>query len=841
MRMEPTGSRDSFLDAIEGHAALLDSEGRIIAVNQAWIRFGEKNGLAWKEHGLGENYVEISEQSMLEGDASAGVAARAIRSVLKGERPFFEHEYVCEGPDAKHWYCMLVTRIASNGAPLVIVRHEDVTEGRDARTDQQRMIASVERMGSLILENTEPEEILLEFSRQVFFRGWFRSITVSLVDTSEKTVKVLYGLKTGPDGGWVSDSRVDGLTYELDESNIMAEVARTGKTQIVSSFDDDRLDRRIDDQPGPWEEKVAYFVPIRFGDTVTGIMATASHPSDQETTLRRLASLEPLLGQVGVALHHASIFAEKQATIRESEERGRLIESVSRIGAQVLDDLDGTVILDRFSDIVVSESLFRSASMWLVDRQANQVHGVATRYENRKKHGMEVNVEWGMSTYSLDSHDVVALAVRENKLQIVDDPEDPRLTRPVLKWNSKVAYYVPISHGGRVYAVFATASERHERQATLERIKAVHPLLSQIAVALHHALILREREEDHRLIQAILDVGSQILEDLDQDAILHRLGDLMVSSGLFRSASLALVDDQRECLRNVVAQYRGLDGKWQTDPERSGNEISFDSHDAMAVTYRENATQIIDTPGDSRIDPRYDWSSDKVAYFVPISYEGRVFAVYATASTEVDRERTIHRIEASRPLFSQVAIALHHARVHQDSVNTQKRLQAREDELKEREALFRLVFETSPLPIVLLNESGTILLANPASERYLGYEHEELNGVNVTRVVTPGEREEVLAKVRCRVRSGSRTDCRDAVCKEGRETSLGGGPHRRSLVRARRIGFSHCDRSGSFGTKTVGRRENPPPKGQRFCPAIGWGKSQSQQPAYQCVGSSADA
>ncbi|MBD3307580.1 PAS domain S-box protein, partial [candidate division KSB3 bacterium] len=49
------------LNALSANIAILDETGTIVAVNAAWQRFGEANGLQWADYGIGRNYLEVCE------------------------------------------------------------------------------------------------------------------------------------------------------------------------------------------------------------------------------------------------------------------------------------------------------------------------------------------------------------------------------------------------------------------------------------------------------------------------------------------------------------------------------------------------------------------------------------------------------------------------------------------------------------------------------------------------------------------------------------------------------------------------------------------------------------
>ncbi len=119
------------LDALASHIAVLDEEGRIMEVNEAWRRFADANKLSLFAYGVGSNYLTPLENSAVDcGDGR--MIAHGIRSVIKGERESFEFEYPCHSPTEQRWFLLRVTRFKSPGPTRVVVAHENVTKLRQA-------------------------------------------------------------------------------------------------------------------------------------------------------------------------------------------------------------------------------------------------------------------------------------------------------------------------------------------------------------------------------------------------------------------------------------------------------------------------------------------------------------------------------------------------------------------------------------------------------------------------------------------------------------------------------------------------------------------------------------
>lgn len=117
----------SVLDSLPSHIAVLQQDGTILAVNEAWRKFGEANGLVLKNHGVGENYLQLCEP-VEQGDCHPGPSvAECIREVITGKRESYRTEYPCHSPEEQRWFQMRVTRFPGNGPVRVVVAHEDIT------------------------------------------------------------------------------------------------------------------------------------------------------------------------------------------------------------------------------------------------------------------------------------------------------------------------------------------------------------------------------------------------------------------------------------------------------------------------------------------------------------------------------------------------------------------------------------------------------------------------------------------------------------------------------------------------------------------------------------------
>ncbi len=134
--------RREVLDSLSAHIAVLDQQGTIVAVNEAWVRFAGENGGKGARVLPGDNYLAACESATEPHTrAPAREALLGIQTVMSGKSTSFSMEYDCHSTTEQRWFCMNVRRL-SGAKEGVVIAHEDITERRLA-TEQLR--ANTER------------------------------------------------------------------------------------------------------------------------------------------------------------------------------------------------------------------------------------------------------------------------------------------------------------------------------------------------------------------------------------------------------------------------------------------------------------------------------------------------------------------------------------------------------------------------------------------------------------------------------------------------------------------------------------------------------------------------
>ncbi len=126
------------LNSLTDHIAVLDQEGTIIAVNEAWNKFALENGAPNTARlSVGTNYIDVCRASLLPKDQVTASAIEGIASVLSGKRKGFRQEYAFPTPHHSRWFAMAVYSLRSHGGGAVVV-HTEITETKSARRELER-------------------------------------------------------------------------------------------------------------------------------------------------------------------------------------------------------------------------------------------------------------------------------------------------------------------------------------------------------------------------------------------------------------------------------------------------------------------------------------------------------------------------------------------------------------------------------------------------------------------------------------------------------------------------------------------------------------------------------
>ncbi|MHB1083527.1 MAG: sensor domain-containing phosphodiesterase [Thiobacillus sp.] len=187
-----TQHNKAILDALPAHVALLDPQGVIISVNEAWRQFALTNAVQASEYGVGANYLAIFDGARGAGAAEAHQAAAGIRSVLTGASKNFAIEYPGPSLTEQRWLQIAVTPLSDDQLDGAVVMHLDITERRAAEAKIQRhtqLYAALSQCNEAIVHCTSEEALFQKICRTAVQFGGMKMAWVGLLDPETLSVK----------------------------------------------------------------------------------------------------------------------------------------------------------------------------------------------------------------------------------------------------------------------------------------------------------------------------------------------------------------------------------------------------------------------------------------------------------------------------------------------------------------------------------------------------------------------------------------------------------------------------------------------------------------------------
>lgn len=116
------------LNTLPANIALLDDQGIIIDINDAWRNFSDNNGFVSKDYCIGDNYIKIIAGAKGKEKEDGKKVSMGIRKVLDKLSDNFEYEYPSHSPTEEKWFKMIVTPLSEKEKEGVVVMHLNITE-----------------------------------------------------------------------------------------------------------------------------------------------------------------------------------------------------------------------------------------------------------------------------------------------------------------------------------------------------------------------------------------------------------------------------------------------------------------------------------------------------------------------------------------------------------------------------------------------------------------------------------------------------------------------------------------------------------------------------------------
>lgn len=155
---EAAQAQAAILNALPPNIALLDEQGKIMAVNESWKKFTLQNNLGMPNYGIGYSYLAISEKAIGIDKNEVNILTRGINEVIRGEKKAFTMEYPCHLPTEKRWFQLVIAPLAEKNGKGAVVLHINIT---DRKLTEESLLQSEANLRS-VFENTDLSIVLFD-------------------------------------------------------------------------------------------------------------------------------------------------------------------------------------------------------------------------------------------------------------------------------------------------------------------------------------------------------------------------------------------------------------------------------------------------------------------------------------------------------------------------------------------------------------------------------------------------------------------------------------------------------------------------------------------------------
>jgi PAS domain S-box-containing protein len=232
----------STLDSLTSSVAIIDRNGVILDVNDAWIQFAKANGYNRPHFGIGENYLDVVRQAVASGEQSAQLIVDGIETVLDETEPKYEVEYPCHSPDEQRWFILNVSplAIAQGGA---VVSHTSITARKQAEEALQQSNLQLEsrvqkRTATIQAINQSLREEIAERKRaegQLLYQArLIANVNDAIVATDENLAIGYWNQAAEQIYGWKAEEVMGRRVSDVLQSEFVDGNTRAGALQKVN-------------------------------------------------------------------------------------------------------------------------------------------------------------------------------------------------------------------------------------------------------------------------------------------------------------------------------------------------------------------------------------------------------------------------------------------------------------------------------------------------------------------------------------------------------------------------------------------------------------------------------
>ena len=345
------------LNSLMAHIAVLDNQGNIVTVNDAWRRFARANRAPRQlENGSGCNYLEVCRNAAGPSSTSAKDCLRGLLAVLDGSSTEFELEYPCHGPTEERWFLMRAVPLLHRDNGLVI-SHINISERKRAEIALRESREQVQ----LLLDSTAEAIYGLDLEGRCTFCNPAALQLLGYRCTDDLLGKSMHEL--------IHHSRQDGTVYPSEQC------------QIYHAFREGR-GAHVDNEVF-WRADGSYFFaeywsyPILRKDRIVGAVVTFLDVTERERAAHEMQRMRSYLENIVNSMPSILVGVDLDGSVIEWNREAERVTGVPNTAAK------GRYFLEFLPQLLVLEGKVKE-SMW--QRQSVRIERFTTEEDRELRY-----------------------------------------------------------------------------------------------------------------------------------------------------------------------------------------------------------------------------------------------------------------------------------------------------------------------------------------------------------------------------------------------------------------------------------------------------------------------
>lgn len=421
------------------------------------------------------------------------------------------------------------------------------------------------------------------------------------------------------------------------------------------------------------------------------------------------------LGQLRLILH---IIERPQYQTGVLERKIDLADAMTEIAKSITSQLDPDEVLNQVVDAAMTLTSAGDTSIWLVDEISGDLFLEAQR-------GIEDEAIRRLRL-PIDGESLAGKVVQSGQpLRVWRQPGEEQI-KVKTNYLVEALAYVPITLGGVTFGVLAATHRQPGKRFDRRDERLLTAIADFAAIAIQNARVYQATDEAlarrYKELSALSEVARAVSSSLDLDKIYEVLIAQVNKHWPVETVLLCLLDETRQHLKAFQAHTSGKDSK----------PFTITSGIIGAVAKTGQAIMTNDPAAHSAFDPDVDGVFGIVAQSmisVPLQVQDHVVGVLTLFNKE-NGQFTKDDLSRLETFANPMATAVENARLFKESERQRAAIQA--------------TANTLPQPLLILDDSGSVLVSNQAANRLLETNMAQLfegisRGVGRTDEIVVGE------------------------------------------------------------------------------------------------------